>query len=229
MKNNIATIGLSIGLIVLYILHFSSNYTNNTSGADALLSDSLEVDSSKIDSLAILVNIGDSSFLDSLEIAAYSKVGYLSIEEVVFMCPSLKKDQEKIVGIQKSIGAREVSLKTNLQNYLVKKQEEGKELYEKGLLTQSGQQRIEEDAAKKQMEAEEKMKSLAKEFQISKEMEAKFAQKLDVVIGEGLKIINKKLQLDYILIEKRELSTVYKLNDKNNITELMIKIINSKK
>tara|TARA_B110000211_G_C14047115_1_gene539521 strand:+ start:1097 stop:1786 length:690 start_codon:yes stop_codon:yes gene_type:complete len=227
MKNNIATIFLSIGLIVLYILHFTSNSTNNASDADSIASDSLVADSSKIDSSAILVNLGDSTFLDSLEIASYSKVGYLSIEQVVFMCPSLKKDQDKIVGIQKSIGTREMSLKTNLQNYLVKKQEEGKELYEKGLLTQAGQQRLQEEAAQKQMEAEEKMKSLAKEFQVAKEMEAKFAQKLDDVIGQGLKIINEKLQLDYILIEKRELSTVYALNEKNNITELMIKIINS--
>ena len=145
------------------------------------------------------------------------------------MCPALKKDQDKIVGIQKRIGEREVKIKTDLNQLLVKKQNEGKELHEKGLLTQSGQQRLQEEAYAAQMDSEEKMKNLAKEFQMSKELEAKFAQRLDEIIGKGLKKINKKLELDYILIEKRELNTVYALNQKNDITEVMIKIINSQK
>ena len=229
MKNNIATITLSVGLIVLYILHFTSGSSNEASKVDSLVSDSLVADSSKVDSAAVLVNLGDSTFLDSLDIAAYSKVGYLSIEKVVFMCPTLKKDQDKIVGIQKNIGEREVKIKSDLNQLLVKKQEEGKQLHEKGLLTQAGQQRLQEEAYAAQMASEEKMKNLAKEFQISKELEAKFAQRLDEIIGKGLKKINEKLELDYILIEKRELNTVYALNQKNDITEVMIKIINAQK
>jgi len=229
MKNNIATITLSVGLLVLYILHFTSNSSNNISEDSLLSNDSLIADSTNVDSLAVLVDLNDSTFLDSLEIASYSKVGYLSIEKVVFMCPVLKKDQDKIVGIQKRIGEREVKIKTDLNQLLVKKQNEGKELHEKGLLTQSGQQRLQEEAYAAQMDSEEKMKNLAKEFQLSKELEAKFAQRLDEIIGKGLKKINEKLELDYILIEKRELNTVYALNQKNDITEVMIKIINSQK
>jgi len=229
MKNNIATITLSVGLLVLYILHFTSNSSNNISEDSLLSNDSLIADSTNVDSLAVLVDLNDSTFLDSLEIASYSKVGYLSIEKVVFMCPVLKKDQDKIVGIQKRIGEREVKIKTDLNQLLVKKQNEGKELHEKGLLTQSGQQRLQEEVYAAQMDSEEKMKNLAKEFQLSKELEAKFAQRLDEIIGKGLKKINEKLELDYILIEKRELNTVYALNQKNDITEVMIKIINSQK
>ena len=227
MKNNIATVVLFLGLIVLYILHFTSNSSDNISEVTPQLSDSLIADSSLVDSSATFVNLSDSNFLDSLEIASFSKVGYLSIEKVVFMCPALKKDQDEIVRIQKSISEREVKIKTNLNQLLMKKQEEGKELHEKGLLTQSGQQRLEKEAYEAQMEAEIKMKNLTKEFQISKKLEAKFAKRLDEIIGKGLKEINKKLELDYILIEKGELNTVYALNQKNDITEVMIKIINS--
>ena len=229
MKNNIATITLSVGLLVLYILHFTSNSANSISKGTSLVNDSLSADSSYVDSLAVLVDLSDSTFLDSLEIASYSKVGYLSIEKVVFMCPILKKDQDRIAGIQKRIGERELKIKTDLNQLLVKKQNEGKELHEKGLLTQSGQQLLQEEAYAAQMDSEEKMKNLAKEFQLSKELEAKFAQRLDEIIGKGLKKINEKLELDYILIEKRELNTVYALNQKNDITEVMIKIINSQK
>lgn len=227
MKNNIVTLVLFLGLIILYILHFTSNSSDNTSEVNPQLSDSLIADSSLVDSSATLISLSDSNFLDSLEIASYSKVGYLSIEKVVFMCPTLKKDQDKIIRIQKSISEREVKIKTNLNQLLMKKQGEGKELHEKGLLTQSGQQRLEKEAYDAQMEAERKMKDLTKEFQISKKLEAKFAKRLDEIIGNGLKEINKKLELDYILIEKGELNTVYALNQKNDITEVMIKIINS--
>ena len=227
MKNNIVTLVLFLGLIILYILHFTSNSSDNTSEVNPQLSDPLIADSSLVDSSATLISLSDSSFLDSLEIASFSKVGYLSIEKVVFMCPALKKDQDEIVRIQKSISEREVKIKTNLNQLLMKKQEEGKELHEKGLLTQSGQQRLEKEAYEAQMEAEIKMKNLTKEFQISKNLEAKFAKRLDEIIGKGLKEINKKLELDYILIEKGELNTVYALNQKNDITEVMIKIINS--
>lgn len=227
MKNNIATITLSVGLIVLYILHFTSG-TSNSQSVDNIQTDSLVTDSLLSDSSLSVINTSDSTLIDSLSVAEYSKVGYLSIEKVVYMCPSLKVDQDKIVSIQKNIGAREIKIKQNLQRLIESKQIEADELKNKGLLTQMGAQRMQEEVYAEQMKSEELMKNLAKEFQASKELEAKFAQRLDVIVGKGLEKINKKLKLDYILIEKGELNTVYALNQKNDITEVMIKLINSK-
>jgi len=227
MKNNIATIALSIGLVVLYILHFTSGTSGDTISNGALLNDSTANDSTLIDSTAVF-SIGDSTLLDSLNIAEYSKVGYLSIEKVVYMCPTLKVDQDRIVRIQKDIGAREITIKQGLQKLIERKQVEAEELKAKGLLTQMGAQSMQEEVYGAQMKAEDQMKNLAQEFQASKELEAKFAKRLDEIIGKGLDKINKKMELDYILIEKRELNTVYALNEKNDITEVMIKLINSK-
>ena len=227
MKNNLALIALSVGLIVLYILHFTS-VANSDNPSDLLLvNDSTVNDSILIDSSAAFVT-GDSTLLDSLNVAEYSKIGYLSIEKVVFMCPTLKVSQDRIVRIQKDIGAREIKIKQSLQKLIERKQVEVEELKTKGLLTQMGAQRMQEEVYREQMKSEEQMKTLAKEFQASKELEAKFAQRLDIIIGKGLEKINEKMELDYILIEKRELNTVYALNQKNDITQVMIKLINSK-
>lgn len=224
MKNNLSTIVLAIGLAVLYILHFSSN-----GEADVAVDDSTELqDSLKTDSLtAQLINPADSSFMDSLKIAEYSKVGYLDIAMVVQMCPVLKKDQLKVYNVQKSIAGRKDKYEDELRQYMLVKQSEYEKLQNSGLMTQSSAARIQQEVALKEQELQGKMRDLNMEFNTSKEQEAKLSQKLDDLVGRGLEIINKKVKLDYILIEKRELSTVYALNKKNDITEAMIKLINS--
>lgn len=223
MKNNLSTVVLAIGLAVLYILHFSSSSESSDVG-----SDSIEVqDSSKSDSTDLqVINTADSSFMDSLEIAEYSKVGYLDIAKVVQMCPLLKKDQVKLVNAQKSIKGKQIRYENELQRFIQGKEIEFNNLQKSGLLTQSNADRIQQEVGAKQNEHQSKMISLNKEFNASKEDERRLSETLDFVIGKGLEVINERVKLDYILIEKRELSTVYALNKKNDITDAMIKWIN---
>lgn len=224
MKNNLTTVVLAIGLAVLYILHFSSG------SSEEIVDDVVEnPDTTKVDSAAVqLINPVDSSFMDSLEIAEFSKVGYLDIVRLVQMCPSLKKDQDKIVNAQKSIAGKKDKYEDELRQVILAKQAEYENLQKSGLMTQTAAARIQQEVTMKEQEMQQKMSTLNLEFNASKEDEARLSQALQLVIAKGVEIINEKVKLDYILIENRGVSTVYALNKKNDITDAMIKLINSK-
>lgn len=224
MKNNLTTVVLAIGLAVLYILHFSSG------SSEEIVDDVVEnSDTTKVDSAAVqLINPVDSSFMDSLEIAEFSKVGYLDIVRLVQMCPSLKKDQDKIVNAQKSIAGKKDKYEDELRQVILAKQAEYENLQKSGLMTQTAAARIQQEVTMKEQEMQQKMSTLNLEFNASKEDEARLSQALQLVIAKGVEIINEKVKLDYILIENRGVSTVYALNKKNDITDAMIKLINSK-
>lgn len=223
MKNNLVSTVLGIGLVILYFLHFSANNKEiSTIDEDVVLTDSIAVDSS-----ATIISVGDSTLFDSLTIAEYSKVGYLDIVLVVAQCPSLRKIQEKIGQDQQRIAQKERSIKTKVQKIAIAKQEEAQKLDKLGMMTQGKMQSMQEEVMIAQQEGEQQMAGLEREFEQLKLAEAKFSQKLDNIIAKGLDIINKKVKLDYILIEKRELNTVYALNKKNDITDIMIQYINS--
>lgn len=224
MKNNLTTVVLAIGLAVLYILHFSSG------SSEEIVDDVVEnPDTTKVDSAAVqLINPVDSSFMDSLEIAEFSKVGYLDIVRLVQMCPSLKKDQDKIVNAQKRIAGKKDKYEDELRQVILAKQAEYENLQKSGLMTQTAAARIQQEVTMKEQEMQQKMSTLNLEFNASKEDEARLSQALQLVIAKGVEIINEKVKLDYILIENRGVSTVYALNKKNDITDAMIKLINSK-
>lgn len=225
MKNNLVSAVLALGLIVLYFLHFSEGKKDVSS------EDKIEQvnDSTSVDSLATVVELGDSSFLDSLRIAEYSKVGYLDIEQVVAKCPSLRVVQEKIYRDQQSIAVKERDIKVRIQKLVLSKQKEAKDLEDMGLLTQAKYESLQAELGRAQQEGEQQMANLQEDFTQLTDVQNKFSKKLDNIIGKGIEKINEQVKLDYILIEKREMNNVYALNKKNDITDVMIKYINSQK
>ena len=106
MKNNVIIGVLSLAIVVLYILQFSSPKIQNGSAENKEeVSDSLQTDSS-----TTLVSMADDSFLDSLKEADYSRIGFINMFKVVSECPKFKKDIERLEKKQLSLQRQEAQI-----------------------------------------------------------------------------------------------------------------------
>ena len=156
MKNNLIIGVLSLAIIVLYILQFSSpKIQNDTIENKEEVSDSLKTDSS-----TVLVSVADNSFLDSLKEADYSRIGFINMFKVVNECPELKKDIELLEKQQLSLQRQETQIYKDFEAYRIKKEQELKSMQEKGLLDQMTYQMELKQMQQKQAEAEQKVLNL---------------------------------------------------------------------
>jgi len=222
MKNNLLSGILAIAVVVLYILHFSSG-TGNDDVKDVEISNT---DTTAIDSSANFVNLSDTSSLDSLKVADYSRIGFIDMFAVVEKCPSLKKDLETLEKRQISLQRQEAQIYEEFQQLKAKKEKELEMLHSKGLLDQVTYQQELQAMAVKQQEAEQKVLNLRPKAENLQKSQMKITQRRNKIVKEALDEINEKIQLDYVLVQDGMNTSVFPLNAKNDITEQIILVVN---
>lgn len=223
MKNNLIIGILSVAVIVLYVLQFTSpNVQNTIKEVEEQASDSLKTDSS-----TALVSIEDTSFLDSLKEADYSRIGFINMFKVVTECPRLKKDIESLEKKQVSLQKQEAQIYQDFEAYRRKKEQELKSMQEKGLLDQMTYQMELKQMQQKQADAEQKVMNLKPKAENLQKSQMKITQKRNDVVQKALDKINKKLQLDFVLVQDGMNTSVFPLNAKNDITDQIILVVNN--
>ena len=223
MKNNLVVGILTISVIVLYILQFTSHNTQNTTSEV----EEQTLDSLKTDSSATSVSMGDTSFLDSLKKANYSRIGFINMFKVVSKCPKLKRDIEFLEKKQISLQKEEAQIYQDFEVYKRKKEQELKSMQEKGLLDQMTYQMELKQMQQKQAEAEQNVNKLKPKVENLQKSQIKITQKRNDIVQKALDKINIKLQLDFVLVQDGMNTSVIPLNAKNDITDQIILVVNN--
>tara|TARA_B100000401_G_C52766468_1_gene700932 strand:- start:680 stop:1354 length:675 start_codon:yes stop_codon:yes gene_type:complete len=223
MKNNVIIGVLSLAIVVLYILQFSSPKIQNGSAENKEeVSDSLQTDSS-----TTLVSIADDSFLDSLKEADYSRIGFINMFKVVSECPKFKKDIERLEKQQLSLQRQEAQIYKDFEAYRIKKEQELKSMQEKGLLDQMTYQMELKQMQQKQAEAEQNVIKLKPKAENLQKSQIKITKDRNDIVQKALDKINKKLQLDFVLVQDGMNTSFFPLNAKNDITDQIILVVNN--
>ncbi|MBI34418.1 MAG: hypothetical protein CMP67_03540 [Flavobacteriales bacterium] len=224
MKNNIALGILGTAVLILYILQFKSPVS--TTSADA---DKVEIaDSTSIDSSASIVTLSDSTFLDSLKEADYSRIGFINMFKVVDQCPMLKKDIQVLEKKQINLQRKEAQIYKDFEAYRQKKERDLKLMQEQGLLDQMTYQMELKQMGEKQAEAEQKVLALKPKAEELQKSQMTITQKRNDIVQKALDKINEKLQLDFVLVQDGMNTSVFPLNAKNDITDQIILVVNNK-
>ena len=224
MKNNIALGILGTAVLILYILQFKSPVS--TTSADA---DKVEIaDSTSIDSSASIVTLSDSTFLDSLKEADYSRIGLINMFKVVDQCPMLKKDIQVLEKKQINLQRKEAQIYKDFEAYRQKKERDLKLMQEQGLLDQMTYQMELKQMGEKQAEAEQKVLALKPKAEELQKSQMTITQKRNDIVQKALDKINEKLQLDFVLVQDGMNTSVFPLNAKNDITDQIILVVNNK-
>ena len=223
MKNNLTTGILAIAIVVLYILQFSSG-----NSSDKINADNLEPIESLIkDSITKPISLSDTLNFDSLKEADYSRIGFINMFQVVDQCPTLKKDIQLLEQKQISLQKKEAQIYKEFETYRAKKEQDLKTMQEKGLLDQMTYQVELKEMQQKQAEAEQKVLALKPKAENLQKSQLKITQKRNDIVQKALDKINKKLQLDFVLVQDGMNTSVFPLNAKNDITNQIISVVNS--
>lgn len=222
MKNNVIIGVLSIAIVVLYILQFSSPKTQNESTENIEVSDTLQTDSS-----TALISMTDDSFLDSLKEADYSRIGFINMFKVVTECPKFKKDIELLEKQQLSLQRQEAQIYKDFEAYRIKKEQELKSMQEKGLLDQMTYQMELKQMQQKQSEAEQNVLKLKPKAENLQQTQIKITKDRNDIVQKALDKINEKLQLDFVLVQDGMNTSFFPLNAKNDITDQIILVVNN--
>lgn len=222
MKNNLFNGILAIGLIVLYALHFST--TGISSDNEDI---NISVDSTKVDSSASMLSLSDTSSLDSLKEADYSRVGVLDILVVVDQCPILSKKFNQTRKQLKALQNKKYSIEKELYDYQAMKQKELETKEANGTLIPAIVQYEEKILYQKAGEADQAIKALQPKLERIQKAEQKNGIERDRIIKEAVDEINGELKLDYILVNNGTMTNVIPVSDKNNITKYIIQKINN--
>ena len=223
MKNKLPFGILTIAIVVLYILHFSSSPTLTSLDRNQVKN----VDSLKIDSSAKVISLSDTSLLDSLEEAEFSRVGFINMFKVVDQCPTLKKDIQLLEQKQMSLQKKETQIYKDFDAYRSKKEQDLKAMQDKGLLDQMTYQMEIKQMQEKQAEAEQKVLALKPKAENLQKSQLKITQKRNNIIQNALAKINKQLKLDFVLVQDGMNTSVFPLNAKNDITNQIILVVNN--
>jgi Skp family chaperone for outer membrane proteins len=223
MKNKLATVILAIAVIVLYILQFSSG-----NSLDKINTDKLEsIESEGKDTSTLLMSTNDTLSIDSLKEADFSRIGFINMFQVVDECPTLKKDIQLLEQKQISLQKKEAQIYKEFETYRTKKEQDLKTMQEKGLLDQMTYQMELKQMQQKQAEAEQKVLQLKPKAENLQKSQLKITQKRNDIVQKALDKINKKLQLDFVLVQDGMNTSVFPLNAKNDITNQIISVVNN--
>lgn len=224
MKNNSLSIVSLLGVVVLFILHFTSGNNqeeNNTENNQEELSQ-------EEDSAATAVQVIDTSNIEDLPIASFSKVGYCDIVQVITDCPYLAKKfnntKSKLEGLQK----KEYQIKKELYDYQQTKTEELQNLDKQGLLLPQRYEMEQRALIEKGQIADEQLRAMQPTLEAIQKQEAKNVEERDLIIKEALEEVNKIVQLDFVLVNNGTMTNVYHFSEKNHITKQVIQVINRK-
>tara|TARA_B100001173_G_scaffold308883_1_gene320059 strand:- start:2254 stop:2928 length:675 start_codon:yes stop_codon:yes gene_type:complete len=223
MKNNLVTGILAVAIIFLYILQFSSGNSSGKINTDNRLS----VDSLVTDSSGKSISLSDTLNFDSLKEADYSRIGFINMFQVVDQCPTLKKDIQLLEQKQISLQKKEAQIYKEFETYRAKKEQDLKTMQEKGLLDQMTYQVELKQMQQKQAEAEQKVLALKPKAENLQKSQLKITQKRNDIVQKALDKINKKLQLDFVLVQDGMNTSVFPLNAKNDITNQIISVVNN--
>jgi len=223
MKNNLAIGILAIAIVVLYILQFSSE-----NSSDKINSDNLNpIESLSKDSITKPISLSDTLNFDSLKEADYSRIGFINMFQVVDQCPTLKKDIQLLEQKQIRLQKQEAQIYKEFETYRAKKEQDLKTMQEKGLLDQMTYQVELKQMQQKQVEAEQKVLALKPKAENLQKSQLKVTQKRNDIVQKALDKINKKLQLDFVLVQDGMNTSVFPLNAKNDITNQIISVVNN--
>lgn len=221
MKNNSLSIVALLGVVVLFVLHFSSGNNTDVEPIEnevAQTSDSIETN----------VQIIDTSNIEDLPAASYSKVGYCDIVQVITDCPYLAKKfndtKSRIEGLQK----KEYQIKKELYDYQQAKTEELQNLDKQGLLLPQRYEMEQRTLMEKGQVADNELKAMQPTLEAIQRQEAKNGEERDLIIKEALEVVNEQVQLDFVLVNNGTMTNVYHFSKKNHITQEVINVINKK-
>tara|TARA_B100000614_G_scaffold243226_1_gene246296 strand:- start:427 stop:1101 length:675 start_codon:yes stop_codon:yes gene_type:complete len=223
MNNKLVTGILAIAIVVLYILQFSSGSSSVKIKAD----NQDFTESPKKDSITKPLSLSDTLNFDSLKEADYSRIGFINMFQVVDKCPTLKKDIQLLEKKQIRLQKQEAQIYKEFETYRAKKEQDLKTMQEKGLLDQMTYQVELKQMQQKQVEAEQKVLALKPKAENLQKSQLKITQKRNDIVQKALDQINKKLQLDFVLVQDGMNTSVFPLNAKNDITNQIILVVNS--
>ncbi len=221
MKINLTNGILAIGLVVLYILHFNS--TGKAEKEEVIIEET--IDSTVTNSVA-MIDLSDTTSLDSLKEADFSRIGFINMFKVVEQCPVLKNDLKKLEQQQLSLQRQEAQIYQDFDAYRSKKENELKRMQDKGLLDQMTYQMEMKEMAQKQAEAEQKVMDLKPKAENLQKSQMTITQKRNEIVQKALDEINEKLKLDYVLVQDGMNTSFFPLNEKNDISEQIILVVN---
>lgn len=227
MKNNLLTSVLAIAVVVLYILHFASDSDMvKTAEVSEVLNDSTAIVN---DSSAQQISLSDTTMLDSLKEASFSKIGFINMFKVVELCPALRNDLKNLENQQVSLQRKEAQIYKDFENYKLKKQTELERMQKNGLLDEMTYKMEMKEMAEKQAEAEQKVMDLRPKAEQLQRSQAKVTERRNVIVQAAIDEINAKLKLDYVLVQDGMSTSVFPLNANNDITDQIILVINKNK
>lgn len=227
MKNNLFTSVLAIAVVVLYVLHFASN---NDTAKTVAVTDAVNDSTTVVgDSSAQQISLSDTTMLDSLKEASFSKIGFINMFKVVDKCAALKDDLKNLENQQVSLQRKEAQIYKDFENYKIKKQTELERMQKNGLLDQMTYQMEMKEMAEKQAEAEQKVMDLRPKAEQLQRSQAKVTERRNVIVQAAIDEINSKLKLDYVLVQDGMSTSVFPLNANNDITDQIILVINKNK
>ena len=142
-------------------------------------------------------------------------------------CPTLKKDIQLLDKKQIRLQKQEAQIYKEFETYRAKKEQDLKTMQEKGLLDQMTYQVELKQMQQKQVEAEQKVLALKPKAENLQKSQLKVTQKRNDIVQKALDKINKKLQLDFVLVQDGMNTSVFPLNGKNDITNQIISVVNN--
>lgn len=224
MKNNSLSIIALLGVLVLFVMQFSSESEIVEPKEETIAEIALQESDSSESSVQII----DTSNVEELVPASYSKVGYCDIVMVITDCPYLAKKFNDTKNKLENLQQKEYNIKKELFDYQQAKQKELEEKNNQGLLLPQTLQMEERKLMEKQQIAEKEIMSMQPTLEAIQKQEAKNVEERDQIIREALEEVNKTAQLDFVLVNNGTMTNVYHFSEKNHITKQVIKVINGK-
>jgi outer membrane protein len=216
-KSNVINGVLGIAVVVLYVLHFIGNKSQ-----DDLVQDQKQEQELLVDEKPVLIN--DSSSVGFKE-AVPSKVAYFNLESLVSSCSYLNLKTQALIEKEKRLYASFETKEKEFQQWYMTKQQELAEYEKKKMLVQSHLDQAQREGAEKQQMLQVQ---LEKEKQGLLEEKQRFSIERDNVIFEAMSELNKESAWDYVLVDNSELRLVIPFNQSNNVTENLANIINKR-
>lgn len=225
-KNTLFNFVLALAVIILFILNF--NKQDKVKSVKPVDKDLVSDVDSVNDELNQVIDLTDDTTLteDSKEIKiAGSRVGYFVLEELIASSPFLNRKTQEVINQEKNLYESAKNKEDELISYQSRKQKELEELDRKSMLSQTMVESAQRELMEKQQKMQLDLQNSEKQLTIKKQ---EFVSERDKIIFDAVKELNKKLDLDYVLIDNLELRLVVPLNERNNITKELAKVINKK-
>lgn len=225
-KNTLFNFVLALAVIILFILNF--NKQDKVKSVKPVDKDLISETDSTNNELSQVIDLTDDSTVvdNSKEIKiAGSRVGYFVLEELIASTPFLNRKTQDIINQDNRLIESAKNKEDELISYQARKQKELEELRVKNMLSQTMVESAQGELMEKQRAMQIELQNTEQQLTIKKQ---EFVNERDKIIFDAVKELNKKLDLDYVLIDNLELRLVVPLNERNNITKELAKVINKK-